>query len=85
MIHFKLADIKLESPDAYVATLKKNLSCGFQVIDIFCKNAVLIIYRYLKRFYTYRKINSIYLKFDHSLNNSCRKINNTKIKNITNK
>ena len=85
MIHFKLADIKLESPGAYLDTLKKNLSWGFQVIDIFCKNAVLIIYRYLKRFYTDRKINSIYLKFDHSLNNSCRKINNTKIKNITNK
>ena len=85
MIDFKLADIKLESPDAYLAKLKKNLSWSFQVIDICCKYAVLIIYRYLKRFYTYRKINSIYLKFDHSLNNSCRKINNTKIKNITNK
>ena len=76
MIDSKLADIKLESPDAYLAKLKKNLSWGFQVIDIFCKYAVLIIYRYLKRFYTNRKINSIYLKLDHSLNNSCRKINN---------
>ena len=40
MIDSKLADIKLESPDAYLAKLKKNLSWGFQVIDIFCKNAV---------------------------------------------
>ena len=36
-------------------------------IDIFCKNAVLNICRYLKRFYTYKKMNSIILKFDHSL------------------
>ena len=32
-----------------------------------CKNAVVSIYRYLKRFYTYKKINSIFVKFDHSL------------------
>ena len=36
-------------------------------IDIFCKNAVSNICRYLKRFYTYKKMNSIILKFDHSL------------------
>ena len=36
-------------------------------IDIFCKNAVLNICRYLKDFYTYKKMNSIILKFDHSL------------------
>ena len=36
-------------------------------IDIFCKNAVLNTCRYLKRFYTYKKMNSIILKFDHSL------------------
>ena len=36
-------------------------------IDIFCKNAVLNICRYLKHFYTYKKVNSIILKFDHSL------------------
>ena len=40
---------------------------GFRVIDIFCKNAVLNICRYLKRFYTYKKIDNSFLKFDHSL------------------
>ena len=29
-------------------------------------NAVLNIYRYLKPFYTFKKINNIFLKFDHS-------------------
>ena len=47
--------------------LEKNLSWGFEIIDIFRKNAVLNICRYLKRFYTYKKINRIFLKFDHSL------------------
>ena len=48
--------------------------------------------RYLKRFYTYKKINNSFLKFDHSLlrmpknnrnwsNLCCRK---TRLKNITN-
>ena len=58
---FKLADIKLESSEAYLLKLGKNLSQDFQVIYIFCKNAVLyLIYvcRHLKRFY---------LKFDHFL------------------
>ena len=40
------------------------LSHGFEVINIFCKNAVLSKCRYLKRFDTYKKISNI---FDHSL------------------
>ena len=47
--------------------LGKNLSWDFEVIFIFRKNEVLNICRYLKRFYTYKKINNIFLKFDHSL------------------
>ena len=47
--------------------LGKNLSWDFEVIFIFRKNEVLNICRYLKRFYTYKKINNIFLKFEHSL------------------
>ena len=61
----KLADIKLESSDAYLLKLEKNLSEGFEVIDIFCNNAVLNMCRYFKFFYTCKKINNIFLKFDH--------------------
>ena len=43
--------------------LGKNLSWDFEVIFIFLKNEVLNICRYLKRFYTYKKINNIFLKF----------------------
>ena len=45
--------------------LEKNLSEGFKVIDIFVKNAVFNINacRYLKGFYTYKKINNSFLKF----------------------
>ena len=39
--------------------LEENLSYGFEIIDIFCKNAALNICQYLKRFYT--------LKLDYSL------------------
>ena len=43
-IDFKLAEIKLESSVAYLPKLKKSLSNGFEIIDIFfCKNAVLNI------------------------------------------
>ena len=35
--------------------------------DIFCKNAVLNICRYLKRFFTFKKINNNFLEFDHTL------------------
>ena len=40
MIDFKLADIRLESSEAYLPKLEKNLSQGFEIIDIFGKNAV---------------------------------------------
>ena len=69
--------------------LEKNLSFLARVfIDIFCKNAVLNICRYLKPFYTYNKKNNIFLKFDlktarnhrNRLNLSCRK---TRLKNVT--
>ena len=42
-IDFKLADIKLESSEAYLPKVEKNLPQGFEIIDIFCKNAVLNI------------------------------------------
>ena len=69
MIDFKLADIRLDiySSEAYLPKLEKNLSEGFKIIDIFCKNAVLNICRYLTGFYTCKKTNSVFLKFDHSL------------------
>ena len=63
-INFKPADIKLESSEAYLQKLEKNLSYGFEIIDIFCKNTVLNICRYLKCFYICKKINNIFLKFD---------------------
>ena len=47
--------------------LEKNLSWGCEMIYLFCKNAVLNICRNLKRFYTYKKVNSIFLKVDQSL------------------
>ena len=69
---FKLVDINLGSSEAYLLKLEKNLSYGFAIIFFpkkykiynfvsfeiifFVKNAVLNISRYLKRFYTYRKI-----------------------------
>ena len=66
-INFKLADVKLESFEAYLLKLEKNMSWGFEIIDIFCKNAVLNICLYLTRFYTYKKINNSSLKLDYSL------------------
>ena len=47
--------------------LGKNMSWDFEVIYIFRKNAVLNICRYLKGFYTYKKINNILLKFYYYL------------------
>ena len=67
MIAFKLADIKLESSEAYLLKLGKNLSWDFEVIFIFRKNEVLNICRYFKSFYTYKKINNIFLQFYHYL------------------
>ena len=66
-IAFKLADVKLESFEAYLLKLGKNLSWDFEVIYIFHKNAVLNICRYLKGFYVYKKTNNIFLKFHHYL------------------
>ena len=66
-IAFKLADVKLESAEAYLLKLGKNLSWDFEVIYIFLKNAALNICRYLKSFYTYKKINNIFLKFHYYL------------------
>ena len=67
MIDFKLADIKLESSEVYLLDLEKNLSWGFEVINTFCTTAGLNICRYLKRFYSYKKINNIFFKFYHFL------------------
>ena len=39
-IDFKLADAKLKSTEAYLLKLGKNLLKEFEVIYIFCKNAV---------------------------------------------
>ena len=64
-IAFKLADVKLESSEAYLLKLGKNLSWDFEVINIFRKDAVLNICRYLKGFYIYKKINKIFLKFHY--------------------
>ena len=43
-IAFKLADVKLESSEAYLLKLGKSLSWDFEVIDIICKNGVLNIH-----------------------------------------
>ena len=53
MIDFKLADIKLESSEAYLLRLGKNcLSWDFEVIYIFRKKEVLNKCRYLINVYT---------------------------------
>ena len=57
MIAFKLADVKLESSEAYL------LSWDFEVIYIFSKKEVLNICWYLKGFYVYKRTNSIFFKF----------------------
>ena len=59
--------MKLESSEAYLLKLGKNLLWDFEVIFIFRKNDVSNICRYLKRFYTYKKINKIFLKFHYYL------------------
>ena len=51
-IAFRLADLKLESSEAYLLKVGKNLWWDFEVICIFSKNVVLNICRYLKGFYT---------------------------------
>ena len=66
-IAFKLADVKLESSEAYFLKLGENLSRDFEVVWIFRKNAVLDICQYLKRFYIYKKTNNIFLKCHYHL------------------
>ena len=53
---FKLAYIKLESSETYLLKLGKNLAWEFEVV-----------YIYLKRVCTFNKIDTIFLKFHHSL------------------
>ena len=48
-IAFKLADGKLESSEAYLMKLGKNLSWDLEVIYIFRKNAVLNICREISK------------------------------------
>ena len=67
MIAFRLADVKLESSEADLLKVGKNLWWDFEVISIFSKNVVLDICRYLKGFYIYKKTNNIFLKFHHYL------------------
>ena len=59
--------MKQESSEAYLLKLGKNLSWDFEVIFIFRKNDVSSICRYVKRFYTYKKINKVFLKFHYYL------------------
>ena len=66
-IAFRLADVKLESSEAYLLKLGKNPSWDLEVIYIFRKNAVLNICRYLKGFYTQKKIYHVFLKFHYCL------------------
>ena len=49
------------------AEVRENLSSGFEAIDSFCKNVVLNVFRYLKQFYTYKKINKSILKLDQGI------------------
>ena len=63
-IAVKLADIKLERSEAYLLKLGENMPRNFEAASI---NEVLNICRYVKNFYTYKKINNIFLKFHHYL------------------
>ena len=59
-IDFKFADIKLESSEAHLLNLEDVCRRVTKLLTFFCKNAVLNVCRYLKRFYTYKKINNIF-------------------------
>ena len=91
-IDYKVADIKLESSEAYLLKLGENLSRDFEVISIFRKNEVLNICQYPKGFYIYKKISNIFLKFHHYLSRMQKIVEigesfilrETRIKNITN-
>ena len=52
-IDFKLADTKLMSTEAYLLKLGKNLLQEFEVIYIFCKNAVLNIPQMISQTFLY--------------------------------
>ena len=61
-------DIKLETTEAYLLNLGKNLSWDFKVIYIFLQKCGFESFcRYLKSFYVYNKIDNIFWKFDRSL------------------
>ena len=66
-IDFKLADIKLESSEAYLPKLEKKLSWGFEIIDIFCKKCGFKHLPISQTFLYLQENNNIFLKFDHSL------------------
>ena len=69
-IDFKIADIKLGSSSGLFAEVREKSVLGLQSYrHCLKKNAVFNINacRYLKGFYTYKKINNSFLKFDHSL------------------
>ena len=66
-IDFKLANIKLEYSMAYLLKLGKICCRISKLFTFFRKNEVLNICPYLKRFYTKKKINVIFLNFHHSL------------------
>ena len=64
---FLLSSFREGKLGTLVLRLWKNLSWDFEFFYIFRKNAVLNICRYLKGFYTHKKINNIFLKFHYYL------------------
>ena len=61
------SDVKVESSNAYLLKLGKNLSRDFEAIYIVSKNVVSIYAVSQRFFYTYKKTNNIFLKFHHYL------------------
>ena len=85
-IDFKLADIKLESSEAYLPKLEKKLSWGFEIIDIFCKKCGFKHLPISQTFLYLQENNNIFLKLHKAQSAvvtlfSCRKM---QFKNITN-
>ena len=67
-IDFKLADIKLESSEAFLLKLGKKSVVGFRSYLHFLLKCSFIKYKLISQtFYTCKKINNIFLKFHHSL------------------
>ena len=64
---FLLSSFREGKLGTLVLRLWKNLSWDFEFFYNFRKNAVLNICRYLKGFYTHKKINNIFLKFHYYL------------------